>query len=161
MSIAYWKVTVTAAFLEKPDNWGKAMRLKRAKITWDYILHCLQATLQSTPNTPSHTIHSIRCPTWSLPLPQGRPILSYISTTTLTVTYPTALIHLLASPSPNPNSALACSPPPAVEALPLELQRNFTLMRELDGYAQGTCYYSCGSRNQYSDPVLNSSCSSS
>jgi hypothetical protein len=25
----------------------------------------------------------------------------------------------------------------ALEALPLELQRNFTLMRELDGYAQG------------------------
>jgi hypothetical protein len=26
----------------------------------------------------------------------------------------------------------------AIEALPLDLQRNFTLMRELDGYAQGT-----------------------
>lgn len=25
----------------------------------------------------------------------------------------------------------------AIEALPLELQRNFTLLRELDGYAQG------------------------
>lgn len=28
----------------------------------------------------------------------------------------------------------------ALEALPLELQRNFTLMRELDGYAQGKLY---------------------
>ena len=28
--------------------------------------------------------------------------------------------------------------PLAIEAVPLELQRNFTLMRELDGYAQGT-----------------------
>lgn len=25
----------------------------------------------------------------------------------------------------------------AIEAVPLDLQRNFTLMRELDGYAQG------------------------
>lgn len=26
----------------------------------------------------------------------------------------------------------------AIEAVPLDLQRNFTLMRELDGYAQGS-----------------------